>query len=138
MLGVQLDEGLTFSKHLDNLELKAEKTLLVSRQVSVTEKMSTKSLLQLYKALVIPQTEFAAPVWQNSPSVYTLNKIQRKGLSLCLGVPGTAALEVEASVLPLELQREELNIREGGKIMSKDNSGYCGLFDNFRPEDHWS
>ena len=32
------------------------------------------------------------------------------------------ALEVEASVLPLELRREELSIREGGKIMSKDNS----------------
>ena len=125
LLGVQLDEGLTFSKHLDNLELKAEKTLSVLRRVSVTEKMSTRSMLQLYKALVIPQIEFAAPVWQNSTSVDTLNKVQRKGLSLCLGVSSTAALnslEVEASVLPLELRREELYIREGGKIMSKDNS----------------
>ena len=32
------------------------------------------------------------------------------------------ALEVKASVLPLDLRREELSIREGGKIMSKDNS----------------
>ena len=87
--------------------------------------MSTKLLLQLYKALVIPQIEFAAPVWQNSSAVDPLNKIQRKGLSLCLGVPATAALhslEVAASVLPLELRREELSIREGGKIISKDNS----------------
>ena len=45
--------------------------------------MNTKSLLQLYKALVIPQIEFAAPVsWQNSSSVDTLNKIQRKGLGV--------------------------------------------------------
>ena len=29
---------------------------------------------------------------------------------------------MEASVLPLELRREELSIREGGKIMSKDDS----------------
>ena len=72
-----------------------------------------------------PQIEFAAPVWQNSSSVDVLNKIQRKGLALCLGVAATAAsnaLEVEASVFPLELRREELSIREGGKIMSKDNS----------------
>ena len=44
---------------------------------------------------------------------------------MCLGVPATSALnavEVEAGVLPLELRREELSIREGGKIMSKDNS----------------
>ena len=125
LLGVQLDESLSFSKHIDKIEQKAEKTLSVLRRVSTTEKMSTKSLLQLYKALVIPQIEFAAPVWQNSTSVETLNRIQRKGLSLCLGVYATAALnalEVEASVLPLELRREELSIREGGKIMSKDNS----------------
>ena len=125
MLGIQLDEGLTFSKHLDNLELKAEKNLSVLRRVSVTEKMRTRSMLQLYKASVIPQIEFAAPVWQNSTSVDTLYKVQRKGFSLCLGVSSTAALnslEVEASVLPLELRREELSVREGGKIMSKDNS----------------
>ena len=87
--------------------------------------MSTKSLLLLYKALVTPQIEFAAPVWQNSSSVDVLNKIQRKGLALYLGVAATAAsnaLEVEASVFPLELRREELSIREGGNIMSKDNS----------------
>ena len=87
--------------------------------------MSTKSLLQLYKAIVIPQIEFAAPVWQNSTSVETLNRIQRKGLSLCLGVYAVAALnalEVEASVLPLDLRMEELSIREGCKSMSKDNS----------------
>ena len=44
---------------------------------------------------------------------------------MCLGVPATSALnavEVEAWVLPLVLRREELSIREGGKIMSKDNS----------------
>ena len=125
LLEVQLDESLSFSKHIHKIEQKAEKTLSVLRRVSITEKMSTKSLLQLYKALVIPQIEFAAPVWQNSTSVETLNRIQRKGLSLCLGVYATAALnalEVEASVLPLELRREELSIREGGKIMSKDNS----------------
>ena len=107
------------------LERKAEKTLSVLRQVSVTEKLSTKSLLQLYKALVIPKMEFAASVWQNSSSADTLNKIQRKGLAFCLGVPATSALnavEVKAGALPLELRREELSIREGGKIMSKDNS----------------
>ena len=39
-----------------------------------------------------------------------LEKIQRKGLAMCLGVPGTAgleALEVEAGVKPLELRKEE-------------------------------
>ena len=64
-------------------------------------------------------------MWQNSSSVHVVNKIQRKGLALCLGVPATAAsnaLEVEASVFSLELRKEELPIGEGGKFMFRDNS----------------
>ena len=74
---------------------------------------------------MIPQIEFVAPVWQNSSSVDVLNKILRKGLALCLGVPATAtsnALEVEASVFPLELRQEKLSIGDMGKLMSKDSS----------------
>ena len=80
-------------------------------------------MLQLYKALVIPQLEYEAPVWQIG-NCFPLEKIQRKGLALCLGVPGTAgldALEVEAGVKPLELRREDLAIRQAAKIMSKEN-----------------
>ena len=53
-----------------------------------------------------------------------LERIQRKGLTLCLGVPGTAGLdvlEVEAEVKPLELRREKLAIRQAATIMSKEN-----------------
>ena len=84
--------SMSFSRHLSVLERKAEKTLSVLRQVSVTEKLSTKSLLQLYKVIVIPQMEFAASVWQKSSSADILNKIQRKDLALWLGVPANSAL----------------------------------------------
>ena len=78
LLGIHLDETLSFSKHLSLLEQKAEKTLSVLRRVSITEKMSTKSLLLLYKALVTSQIEFAAPVWPNSSSVDVLNRLKEK------------------------------------------------------------
>ena len=80
-------------------------------------------MLQLYKALVITQLEYAAPVWQIG-NCSPLEKIQRKGLALCLGVQGTAgldALEGEAGVKLLELRREELAIRQAAKIMSKES-----------------
>lgn len=38
LLGVHLDETLSFSKHMSLLEQKAEKTLSVLRRVSTTEK----------------------------------------------------------------------------------------------------
>ena len=52
-------------------------------------------MLELYKALVIPHLEYAAPVWQIG-NCSPLEKIQRKGLALCLGVPGTADLDALA------------------------------------------
>ena len=44
---------------------------------------------------------------------------------MCLGVPATAgleALEVEAGVLPLDIRREELAVREFGKICAKQDT----------------
>ena len=73
---------------------------------------------QPYKALVAPQLEFAVAVWQIGNGV-CLEKIQRKGSAMCLGIPGTAgleAVEVEAGVKPLELRWEELAIRQAGRI----------------------
>ena len=59
--------------------------------------------------MVVPHIEYAAPVWQID-NCSPLEKIQRKGLAMCLAVPGTAgldALEDEARVKPLELRREK-------------------------------
>ena len=64
-----------------------------------------------------------------------LEKVQRKGLAMCLGIPGTAgleALEVEAGVKPLELRREELAVRQAAKIMTKtDDSCIKICWDRF-------
>ena len=69
--------------------------------------------------------KYAASVWQIG-ECDNLEKIQRKGLALCLGCPNTAsceALEVQAGVLlPLDLRREELVIRECTKNMAKANA----------------
>ena len=121
ILGVTLDEKLKFERHTEQLERKASKTLALLRRVKETEVMNSKCMLQLYKALVAPQLEYAAAVWQVG-NCDCLEKIQRKGLAMCLGVPGTAglaAVEVEAGVRPLELRREELAIRQAARIMMK-------------------
>ena len=81
------------------------KTVSLLRKVKETEGINTKCMLQLYKAFVTPQLEYAAAVWQIG-NCASLEKIQRKGLAVCLGVPGTAsleALEVEAGIKPLDI-----------------------------------
>ena len=49
---------------LKMVERKALRSLNSLRKVKETEIISTRCMLQLYKALVIPQLEYAAPVWQ--------------------------------------------------------------------------
>ena len=97
ILGVTLDEKLKFESHIELVERKALRLLDSLRKVKETEIISTTCLLQLLKALVMPQLEY---VWQIG-NCRCVEKIQRKGLALYLGIPGTAglaALEVEAGV----------------------------------------
>lgn len=124
MLGITLDEKLKFDKHIEIIERKGHRSVDMLRRVKESECVKPKCLLQLYKAMVRPQIEYAAAVWQNG-KCDPLDRVQRKGLSVCLGLPGTAgieAMEVEAGIVPLTLRREELAIRETTRILMKDNS----------------
>jgi ribonuclease HI len=52
-----------------------------------------------------------------------LEAIQRKGFSICLGLPATSgreAMEVEGNSLPVDLRIEEIAVREIAKIQSKN------------------
>jgi hypothetical protein len=62
-------------------------------------------------------------VWQigNKDNLDRSNTVQRKGLSIILGLPSTAsleAMEVISGVIPLNVRREETAIRDIGKINS--------------------
>ena len=78
------------SGNTEKLEHKALTTVSLLRKVEETEGINTKCMLQLYKALVTPQLEYAAAAWQIG-NCASLEKIQRKGLAMCLGVPGSAS-----------------------------------------------
>lgn len=116
------------------MERKALRSLDLLRRVKETEIISTKCMLQLYRALIVPQLEYAAAVWQIG-DCSGLQKVQRKGLAMCLGVPGTAgleALEVEAGIKPLCIRREELAVRQAARIIMKpDNACLKVSWDSF-------
>ena len=66
------------------MEKKIHGALELLRKVKETERITQKCMLQLYNAMISPQLEYAAPVWQVG-NCEPLNRVQRKGLSLCLG-----------------------------------------------------
>ncbi|CAG2238066.1 unnamed protein product [Mytilus edulis] len=124
LLGVILDEKMTFGKHLETLEKRASRNLTILREVRQISKMNTKKLLQLYFCLIRSVVEYSCPAWQvaEQKDLQKLDRLQRKALTLCLDMPSTsgrAALEIEAGVLPIDLRIEEIAIREIAKIQSK-------------------
>ena len=120
LLGVILDKRLTFQSHIETVERNASKALGALMVVGKTEKITPANMIKLYKSMAVPHVEYAASVWQIG-ECDRLEKIERKGL----GCPSTAscdALEVQTGVLPLNLRRQELSIRECTKIMAKANT----------------
>ena len=108
LLGVNLDEKLSYSKHLENIERKAGKSLGMLREIRGIANIKTKFLLQIYNSMVGSILQYASCVWQtgNMEHLNRLNSIQRKGLSIVLGLPSTSSLEVlevMSGVLPLDL-----------------------------------
>ena len=124
-MGVLLDERLTFQDHLQFAAKKASRALGLLTKVGKSETISCESMIKLYQSLVVPHLEYASTVWHMSPHVKLLERIQRQGLIICLGAVGTASgesLEVQSNILPLDLRREEMAIREFTKILAKPSS----------------
>ena len=122
ILGITLDEKLTFMQHLQITEKKASRALKIIREVKGIDNVSTSKLLRLYSTLVRTIMEYGSTIWQCSKSTSLLDRVQRKALALCLGLPSTSsleAMEVAAGILPLELRFAESAVRDIAKIQSK-------------------
>ncbi|CAG2201657.1 unnamed protein product [Mytilus edulis] len=123
ILGVTLDQKLTFNTHIDNVLKTAKRSLGIIREIKGIANIPTKRLIEIYQSLVCSTITYASCVWQigTSTNLHKLDEVQRHGLALCLNMPSTSSLEVLqiiGGVLPLELRREEIAIRELAKITS--------------------
>ena len=138
ILGLTLDEKLTFSSHINILEQKASRTVGILRQIKGIAKISSRILIQIYQNLVGSILSYASSIWQigNDSQLKKLDSIQRKGPSLCLDLPSTASVEtlkVADGVIPLHLRREEMAIRDLAKINSfQTHIPIKQLFDNWK------
>ena len=109
-------------EHLQNTEKKASRSLKIIREVKGIGRISAKKLLRLYSTLVRTIMKYGSTIWQCSKSTALLDRVQRKALFLCLGLPSTSslkAMEVAAGILPLEFRFAETAVRDIAKIQSK-------------------
>jgi hypothetical protein len=73
-------------------------------------------------SLIGSDLQYDSCVWQigNKDNLDKLNTVQRKGLSIILGLPSTASLEamkVMSGVIPLDFRREEIAIRHWKNLL---------------------
>ena len=120
---IQRYSKLNFGQHILNIEKKAGNSLGMLREIKGRGQIKTKFVLQIYNSLIGSVLQYASCVWQigNKDNLDKLNTVQRKGLSIILGLPSTAsleAMEVMSGVIPLDFRREEIAIRDIGKIYS--------------------
>ena len=122
LLGITLDEQLSFDTHIQNVMKKASSSIKIIREVKGISRVSICKLLRLYITVVRPIMDYGSVIWQGGKQVNRLSSIQRKALCLCHGLPGTAGtetVEVAAGIPPLDLYLRQTSIREIAKIQAK-------------------
>ena len=126
ILGIVLDEKMTFEPHVQMVEKKSSRALKVIREVKgIADKISTKKMINLYTTMVRSIIEYGAFIWQGTGHMGQLEAQQRKALAICLNFPQTSgreAMEVATGILPLDLRLSETAVRELSKIQAKKMS----------------
>jgi ribonuclease HI len=141
-LGVYFDRKLLFNHHVKILAGRAGKAVGSLVMLANTVKGLSPHLMRLmYKACVVPVMTYASPVWWTGKKCHEklLEKIQRRGLRLICAVFRTtpvAALEIEASILPIRIELDRLNRSCGLRFnkLSTTNPIIQRLDDSWRAE----
>ena len=89
-LGLTLDNKLTYSKHLKNLENKCTGLIIMLYPlINTKSKLSVQNKLLIYKTIVRPVISYGCPVWSNicESKYYNLQIIQNKFLRMIGNYP---------------------------------------------------
>ena len=107
ILGVILDEKLTYKSHIQATSRRAAGALAKVSIFSKESKGATAEIMTLlYTAWVRPHLEFAFPIWCTASDLSPLEKVQQMALTHATGAMAhspTAALEVITHTKPLDI-----------------------------------
>ena len=126
-LGIVLDSRLGMAKHIEHVKSKCAKRMNLFRCIAGTEfGADRKTLLQLYKTLILPIIEYGAVIYAGASDnvLKKLDTIQNTFIRIAIGAMKTSpipSLHVEAVMMPLPLRRMELSLRYISKIMYHPN-----------------
>jgi ribonuclease HI len=127
-LGLQLTENLDWRPHIERTVQRCQQSLAAIRRL--TARLGDRGacapvVLQLYRALIQPVIEYAAPVWLSTTpsSLAPLERVQREVLVLASGAWRSASYEalcVDLNIEPLQLRLSKLLLRWEARILRLD------------------
>lgn len=116
-LGMTLDRHLNWSAHVKLLKAKASRSLNILRVVSSQGWGPDRAVLKrLYWAICKSKIDYGAPLYSSASSsiLKTLDSVHNDALRICTGAfrsSPTESLYVESNSPPLELIRQEVDLR---------------------------
>ena len=120
VLGIIIDENLTFTPHVENI---TQNFKMAYNRLNLYPDLSPHLALQIYKAFIISKLDFGCSVWgfriHNAKHLKLLESAQRDAASLILKrmkFTTTDGLESELSIHPIDLRLEELQRHEAVKL----------------------
>ena len=123
MLGVVIDEMLTFKHHIKHIRMQARKSY---SQLAAFPNLPFSTLKTLYKSFIRSKLEHCCSVWGHKLYLHNIlqniESVQRGALSHILrffkSTP-TIALESELNILPIDIHLKQLQAMECIKILRK-------------------
>lgn len=122
-LGVWLDRKLTFNYHVQQKTAAATRALnMISRLSNSEWGLSAPAMRQLYYTCITPIADYGAEIWWKGQIglANKLEKLQSEANRRILGAfrtSPTAALEIEASTLPVPLRLDRLCTRYAYRVL---------------------
>ena len=121
-LGMIFDRRLTWAEHIKYISERCNKRLNLLRALSGTDwGASKKTLLTLYRSLIRSIIDYGSEAYDSTSQTQKqiIDQIQSKALRICCGAmiyTPVAALQVECGEMPLQLRRQELQLRYAMKL----------------------
>uniref|UniRef100_A0A1B6KTJ5 Uncharacterized protein n=1 Tax=Graphocephala atropunctata TaxID=36148 RepID=A0A1B6KTJ5_9HEMI len=124
LLGIIIDNKLTFKQHIEQLFLQCHKDLNILKMIACGRNGANPDfVLRVYKSLIRSKIDYCSFIYGHAPN-YVLSKletIQNQALRIAIEAfksTPTIGLQMECSVLPLNIRRQTLAERLIYKIMT--------------------
>lgn len=127
LLGIEIDNKLTFNSHVNNIVTQCQKDLDIIKSVAYGRKGTHPDFaLQIYKSLIRTRMEYCSFLYGhiNKQLISKLDKIQNQAMRLAIGAFRSTpiiALQVETVIVPISTRYRILTERIIYKVMIEEN-----------------